>query len=39
MNKLLKYAIMSDLLTAAYVKFVTMQTELQKVLSQELKFL
>ena len=34
-----KYAITLDSLAVAYVKFVTMLTELKKVLSQELKCL
>jgi hypothetical protein len=38
-NKMLKYAIMLDSLAVVYVKFMTMLTELKKVLSQELKCL
>jgi len=38
-NNLLTYAVMLDLVTVAYVKFVTILTELLKVLSQELKCL
>ena len=39
MNELLTFAIMSDALTVVYVQLVIMLTELQKVLSQELKYL
>ena len=38
-NKMLKYVIMLDSLAVAYGKFMTMLTELKKVLSQELKCL
>jgi hypothetical protein len=38
-NKLLTYAIMLGLLMVAYIQFVGMLIELQKVLSQELKYL
>jgi len=36
---MLKYAVMLDSLAIAYIKFMTMLTELKKVLSQELKCL
>ena len=39
MNELLTYAFLLDSLILAYVQFVTMLTELQTVLSQELKCL
>jgi hypothetical protein len=38
-NKLLTYAIILDMLRAAYVQFIIILTELQEVLSQELKCL
>jgi hypothetical protein len=38
-NKLLTYGIMLDLLIVAYIQFVIMPIELDKVLSQELKCL
>jgi len=38
-NKLLTYAVMLDLPIVAYIKFMIMLIELQKVLSQELKCL
>jgi hypothetical protein len=38
-EKMFKYAVMLDSLAIAYVKFVTMLTELKKMLSQELKCL
>jgi len=38
-NPLLTYTIMLDALIIAYAQFMTMLTELQKVLSQELKCL
>jgi len=39
MNELLTYAIMLDSLILAYMQFVIMLIELQKVLSQELRYL
>jgi len=39
MNELLTYAVMLDLLIAAYIHFVVMLTELKKLLRQELNCL
>ena len=39
MNELFTYATILDLFVAAYVQFIIMLTELQEVLSQELKCL
>ena len=39
MNELFTYVIMSDALIVGYVQLVVMLTELQKVLSEELKCL
>jgi hypothetical protein len=39
MNELLTYGFLSDLLILAYIQFVTMLTELQSLLGQELKCL
>jgi hypothetical protein len=39
LNKLFTYAVMLDSFTVAYVQYMIMLTELQKVLSQELKYL
>ena len=39
MNESLTYAVMLDLFIAAHIQFVIMLTELNKVLSQELKCL
>jgi len=38
-NELMTYGVMLELLTAAYIQFIIMLIELQKVLSQELKCL